>query len=505
MNEKKVAANFIEKNIEKVDIKLCIAVFIIMITLPILYISFFSFPSVDDYDYSMKTHSIIESGSVGAGSLITAASETVNHFYNNWQGHYIASFLMSFQPGVFGEQYYFLTTWLLIAITLATFLFAGHKLLRKLNVDTKLSLFLSILIWFFYIQTIPNINEGLFWFNGAFNYIPFLCLAIVLFSLLINQYNNGFSISTVVLCSVFGFVVSGGNAIPGFFNILIITLLLLYTLCFNKNKSNIKLIFFPLLASIIGFVIMLLAPGNAIRRQATEAMGAVYPNVLETIIVSAIAYFDFAINDWFGASQLLFFIFITPFAVNITKKLSGFKFSTFALLFLVQYAVVCGMLCTIYLGVGHFGAGRVTNVIYAVFLVSIIIVYGYLIGLLQEKEIIKVNFSVIPLFYKKLVSGVCSLVILIGIFLLGSNYYQYSTSGMALAEMRGNTHKIYQQQMEQRLELLNDDGIKEVVFEPHIKSFLFGEESLSENKGDWPNTSVADYYGKDSVSLKVVE
>ncbi len=501
----KIQQSLFVKFIEKINIKTCIAVFMILVTMPILYYSFFSYPLLDDFNNSITTKTVIESQEFGIITLINSAITRVQDVYNSWQGTYTSVYIMTFQPGIFGEQCYFLTTWILIIITLLSFIYSGKKILNCLNVENKKACFISLCIWFFYIQTMPDIKEGLFWFNGAMHYIPFLCLQLIVIAVLINGYKFGFSRIQIISSSLLGFLLSGGNQITAFSNILIIILISLFAVFIDKKTAKIKPLLIPLFVSLVGFVIMLLAPGNAIRREATKAMGAVYPNVVETIIASAIAYFDFAINNWFGAAQLLFFIFITPLAVNTTKRLSGFKFSTFVLLFLAQYAVVCGMLCTIYLGVGHFGAGRVTNIIYPVFLISLIVVYGYLIGLLQEKEIIKVDFSVIPLFYKNLVSGVCSLVILVGIFLLGSNYYQYSTSGMVLAEMRGNTHKIYAQQMEQRLELLNDDSIKDVVFEPHIKSFVFGEESLSENKDDWPNTAVAEYYGKDSVSLKVVE
>ncbi len=501
----KIQQSFFVKLIEKINIKTWIVVFIVVITLPMLYYSFFSYPLLDDFNNSITTKAVLETQEYAITALINAAITRVQDVYNSWQGTYTSVFIMTFQPGIFGEQYYFMTTWVLLIFTLFSFVYSGKKILNCLNVENKKAYFISLCIWFFYIQTMPDIKEGLFWFNGAMHYIPFLCLQLITMAILISGYKFGFSRTQIILSALFGFLLSGGNQLTAFSNIFIIILINLYAVLIDKKITKIKPLLIPLFVSLMGFAIMLLAPGNAIRQQAAEAMGSVSPTVLETIIASAIEYFDFAINDWFGVSQFLFFLFITPFVVNITKKLSGFKFRTLVLLFLAQYAVVCGMLCTIYLGASHFGAGRVTNVIYAVFLISMIVIYGYLLGLLQEKEIIKVDFSVIPLFYKNLVSGVCSLVILIGIFLLGSNFYQYSTSGMVLAEMRGNTHKIYQKQMEQRLELLNDDSIKDVVFESHIKSFIFGEESLSENKDDWPNTAVAQYYGKDSVTLKVAE
>ncbi len=488
--------------VEKINIIVCIIILIVLMTLPIIYMALFSVPVADDFDNSLNTKIVVETVPFNIFDVLKVACQRVVDTYNSWQGTYTSVFLMAIQPGVFGEQYYFITTWALIIVTLFSFLYFGKTLLSFLKVDTKTALFLSLLVWYFIIQTIPDIKEGLFWYNGAMHYMLFLCLTMVLFASLIKQYNVKSSKLSIIVCSIGGFLISGGNQLTAFLNILLMILFVGYILIFdNKNKSNIKPILFPLVSSIIGFVIMLIAPGNAVRREATREMVIEYPTVFETITASAISYFKFAIENWTSFSFLLFLVLLTPFIINITKKINGFSFKVFSLLTLSQYAVICGMMCTIYLGVGHFGAGRVTNVLYLVFVVSMIVLYGYLIGLLQQKEIIKVDFSNISKFSKNIIGGVCSLAIFIGIFFLGSTYYQYSTSGMALAEIYGGTTAIYSQQMEQRFEMLNDDSIKEAVLEPHITSVFFGEELLEEDSSLWPNTTVSEFYGKQSVSI----
>ena len=38
----------------------------------------------------------------------------MKHFYETWQGTYSSAFLMSLQPGIFGERYYSLTPVILV-------------------------------------------------------------------------------------------------------------------------------------------------------------------------------------------------------------------------------------------------------------------------------------------------------------------------------------------------------------------------------------------------------
>ncbi len=485
------------KIIEKVNIKTCVVVFVALMTIPILLMSFFSFPIADDLDYSIKIKEAIDSGSFNFIEVLGIAFESVVNKYMTWQGTYTSMFIMALQPGIYGEQFYFLTTWILVFISLIGFLYSGKKLLQVIQVDSKTALFISLLIWYFYIQTIPDIKEGLFWYNGAMHYLLFLVLTLVLVANIINQYNFGTRYRNIAINSILGFLISGGNTVTAFASILLMVLVIIYILVFDKIKRKIMPIFFPLLSSIVGFVIMLIAPGNAVRQQFVEFSPSVYATISEV----AFTYFDFAYEKWLSFSFGLFLILLTPFMFIITKKIKGFSLVKFAIVVVSQYVLVCAMLCVIHYGVGHFAAGRVMNAIYPVFFISMIIIYGYIIGLLQQHEIVTVDFLKLSRFNKNLTSGVCALIILIAIFFLGSNNYQYSTSGMALAEFRGGTPFIYKQQMQQRMSVLKDESVTDVVFEPHISSVFFGNEILSEDSSFWTNIGLSEYYNKTSVSL----
>lgn len=82
---------------------------IILFTLsliPIVYASFYSHATLDDYGYSAAVHQTVLNGG-NILDVLSAAAKTVKSFYQSWQGTYSAIFLFSLQPGAFGFDLYF--------------------------------------------------------------------------------------------------------------------------------------------------------------------------------------------------------------------------------------------------------------------------------------------------------------------------------------------------------------------------------------------------------------
>ncbi len=494
-----MAVETIIKIIEKINVKKCIVLLIVLSIVPVLYLSFFSSPSVDDYDFGSRTKAVVETGSFNPIDYVKAAADTVVHYYSSWQGMYSATFISALQPGVFGEQFYFLTPVIMIALCLIGFLFAGKRLFRFINVDKKTAFFLSLVIWFYFFQTMPNPREGLFWFNGAFTYVGFLAITMINLTVLLEQYKGKLKISTIVLTSFVALFISGGSVPVAFFNILFMGLIVGYILVFDKAKGKCIPLIFPIVAAVIGFIIMYIAPGNA-NRQAFF----LEPSITRTIVASATGYFASAFS-WLNVSFFLFLLILTPFALRITKNMSGFKFYKLIMLFLAHFMLVCGMLAGPYHGMGYYGDGRVTNVIYAVFILTIIVVYGYAIGWLQQIKLLEISFDNAPSYVKKIAVIFCSTVAFCGILFFGSDYFEYSTTISAVDEISRGVHIEYKQEMDHRTAVLNDDTVLNPVFDPiEETSAFFGGETLVANKWDWPNGGIAIYYGKESVALNVV-
>ncbi len=489
--------------VERINVKTWIVVYIVVMTLPILYFSFFSFPYADDFSFSLKMKQVVESGNYNLFELIKTAFAKMIEVYYSWQGTYSATFFSSLQPGIFGEQYYFSTIWILLFLSLFAFLFCGNKILTLLKVAKKRRMFFSLLTWFFYIQTMPNPREGLFWFNGGLVYVGFFSVLLINFSMILSQYfsdNKKFKINNIISITL-AFIVSGAAVPVSFLNFLHLTILLLSVLIVYKEKYNIKAVAYPFLSATIGFIVMAIAPGNRVRAELASNSKP----IIETVFTVVSGYFNILNDYWINISFILFLLLLTPIIVEIIKNVKGFKLSCFIFFVLVQFTLICGMLSTVYFSLGDFGAGRAFNVYYATFLLSSIFIYSYFLGLLKELNLVNFDFNIQNRFTNNFLSGIGSLIVLLTIFFMGSNYLQYSTTAMALAEMKGRTHLIYKEQMEQRLELYKNEDIKDIVVEPQIYSVFFGGETLSKDSDWWVNNGVEAYYNKDSVVLSSKE
>lgn len=92
--------------------------------IPIFAASVYAFPQADDWSYSWRTHlawvdthSLVE--------VVKGAFAAVAESYMDWQGTFSSIFLMSLQPGIWGERFYavvpFLMTGLLTFATVFSF------------------------------------------------------------------------------------------------------------------------------------------------------------------------------------------------------------------------------------------------------------------------------------------------------------------------------------------------------------------------------------------------
>ena len=218
---------------------MCICVIII---LPLFIISIYNRPSADDYDYSFLTHQVIQNkGNIF--ELIKAAWNTNINFYNSWQGLYSSAFILSLQPGIFGTNYYAYTTLIVSSIAYLCLLISIHILNKHFMQKSFLfSITASTVALTIIMLFLPSPTEGLYWYNGSMNYMPFIFLNILNISLVFEMVTtlNVRKKNILLFVTIFlSFIISGGNHVTSFENILL--LLTGIVLCIKKRhfKKNI--------------------------------------------------------------------------------------------------------------------------------------------------------------------------------------------------------------------------------------------------------------------------
>ena len=350
-------------------IEIVIGIFLIISLIPIVRLTFFSRPCVDDFAYSYPLYNYIKRGNWNIFGLIIKAIEVDIHFYNTWQGLYSSAFILAFQPGIFGEKYYFIGGVLLLILSFLCILHFVGTLLKIHGIKENkylVSLFFFTAIY----QALPSALNGLYWYNGAWNYMPFFFLVLVNTSLCLRHiYFNENNKKNLIKSCLLSFVISGGNHVTAFLNILI--LICLSYVSIKKKKGRI---YISLVIALSGFLLVCIAPGTTIR-QAESAK----QSVVTTIKASFIQSFVY-IKEWLNNRTLILFLVCVLWSLFIFKgyviDTAKFKLSPLIYIF-IAWVILCGLLCVPYIAMGFFGAERLTNVIWLYFIVASIIITIY--------------------------------------------------------------------------------------------------------------------------------
>lgn len=352
---------------------------VLVLLLPAAVLAFYARPSADDYVYAARTHAVVQQYGADWPRLLAAAWETTVYFFQNWQGLYVSGFVLALQPAIFGNQWYGLT-FLCIVVPLFLCLFGCARLIvRRLEpAQKRLPLALALLFLFAFVEGLPSPVEGLYWFNGAMNYLPYFSLAVL---------NMGIALAlcmrkdlSVKKCVAFaaagvliGLVIGGGHQVVGELNLLM--LLLITVLCLRHRNFWL----FPALAaSIAGLVINVTAPGTQVRTEGFAQAG-----FLEAVIKS----FVLAAMQWIRWLDVPLLCLMALLALpmhhlaqsrNISDRLFRSPWMGPAVTFVLMWAMIFLPSYTM----GGIGAGRLLNVVWMTFVlglaVSEFLVFGWL-------------------------------------------------------------------------------------------------------------------------------
>lgn len=460
-----------------------ISLFCILSLIPFIIASFYSRPSADDFDYSYPLRLLINSGNYNIFSLLINSIKMMINFYFSWQGTYSSAILMSLQTGIWGDKYYFIGVLLLIVlmyICLYRFFYILNKRIINKVVPTW---FLSLIFLTTLIQTAPYICQCLYWQCGAFHYVPFFFLDLVVVSYIVDYYfetDRNRKKKCILMSSIFSFIISGGNQVTSFLNILILFLVVIYSIYKKKEKG----VAITLLVAIVGFAIMFFAPGNSVRESA-----AVQTNVFVAILNSFKGGIKYALRwpnlAWFSLIVLVVLLLI-PF-VDETK----YKVEINPLLIIViTLLLYTAMFCPTNYAMSTNGPGRLKNVIYFAGVMFSVFDVMYLLVWLKQKY----NFSLHINNYLRIV-----LIVLLSFtmcFAKSNNVtlvYQELSSGMA-----ENFAKSY----DDRIKQMQNSKEKIVVVKNLPDSEVLKFDDITNDINDWRNQSWSTYYGVDTITEK---
>ncbi len=475
-----------------------------LMVLPMAYISRYMWPVSDDFELSLWTKAAFEeTGSIW--SVLKKAWDFTVYKYFNWQGAYSSIFLMALQPGIWGDEYYWMGVILVIGSLFAAVYWMGYVLIVK-YAGAKKSIWLIItsLVSFMWMLYLPYTEEAFYWWTGASYYMGFYAWALMILAVAFMIYRDWddyrkvkkslLSIAGVLACLFVG----GGN-----FPTTLLLLLVLIGLCvyskYNKRKSLSVLLAYSI-ATLTALLLSVLAPGNANHMNADFEVDI---SAFEAILISIRDGFAF-IGSWTNIRVILLYVFLLPFIWQMARECKlKFKYPLVATilsggLYLAEYAPVS-------YAFGGFPPGRMINLYYINFYWLIFFNVFYWTGWIH-KRFVERKAPFLRKAAEKQRDWQSVYIILAGGVFLGSIWMGGKEATNLYWMYREYRHGYYEEVyhfIEDRVAYFEAHQGEDVAVDriPHECRITYFSD-LFADKDHIVNTTMAEYYGVNSISLK---
>ena len=505
--------NFIRKMNTK---NLCVVLTFLYVLsiIPMLVIGIYNWPSVDDFSMALQPHqTFVQTGNFFV-TVWSAFTKTI-YIYNNWVGYFFSSFLTCLSPSIFGERWSALNAIIVLGmLTYGVMYFYDALLHRVWKLNGHMTYGLSMLTLLLVVQSMENGTpraEAFYWWSGAINYTFMFGLSLVWIGMLFRfiYEADGFGTRRRVLrfvwICVLGFLLGGSNYMTALVMAVCSALGLFILLMIRLGKfelkgvGNVKLLWIPFICQLIGLMVSAIAPGNRIRG---TSIGNISP--IKVVLRSYYSVLDICINDMMRWEVLLGLVVVAVMAWKMAGDMEYELHHPVVFAFFSFSMMACCVAPPLY-AVGNADAPRLRSTMWMQFIVLLVLNVVYYACWIRQnvyktvsEESEKGKFSVAS----STIMAVIALFVTFGSVLsVFANSHYYSATSAIVDIVTGDA-KQYLAEKEQRLEVFEDDSIKDVVFEPHsVKPELLFQSDMYEDATLWENTIVATYYGKDSVKV----
>ncbi|MCL2499576.1 MAG: DUF6056 family protein [Defluviitaleaceae bacterium] len=474
--------------------------------IPLLYITRFSHPSADDFSYGNHTvHVWRETGSVTR--LLSAAAEGTRGVYNSWQGSFAAVFVMTLHPAVFNESLYMFGPMLmLLGFVAATMFLLKVIMMDCLGMDKYACGIITVVFTFISVQFIFCPVEGFYWYNSALYYTGFHSLSLLLFSFIllsIRSENRRAVIIYTIAVPLIAFLVGGSNFVTALISTSIMALITMYCVIVKRGKWLAPSL--GLIMICIALVISVTAPGNAVRQVHFTSMDPLLA------IVRSFEYAFHFISLVIRAPIWLGFVALIPIIYGSLRN-CAFRFRYPVWVVIVMYGIYASTFTPNLYSWSSYGPARVVNINFFAFLFFLLFSIIYICGSIASYSNQKTQLtsrvrskktrqsSVIE---NPIITAVLALAFLtVCVHALIRDTNSMTSISAAGSLITGEARTFHEENLTRREILLNpnirDAELLEFSVKPRV---LFHTLDITPDPTVWPNTSLADFYNKDSVTL----
>lgn len=486
--------------------KICSVILLILMIVSLgilMYVGKYNHPTGDDYYYGAVTGKVYqETGSLA--ETVKAAADGVAYQYYNWQGTYSAMFLMYLPPNIFGENAYKLVTAVILLLCAGgTFYLLKPLLCDILGMNRGGMTICAASLVMLCIQTVQFAGESYFWYNGSMYYTGYFALTLFLLGMVCRYIINSKKIYLPAL-ALLGVFLAGGNYVSLLPCILIMCTVFAGLLIRHSKKAIPVGVVTALM--IAGLLVSAAAPGNLMREEQIWEMSA-FKAVLKSIRQGFVYT-----GAWGGIWWIITAILITPCLLNAyqrldskrldserLKSLYGFRYPVIVTAYL--FGIFCSMSCPTFYAMNSTGPARAVAIVYYGFMFFSLGAYAYVLGALYKRFGSKVRSSLRTWGLKPWCVGAIAVIMLMAVQIF-SGSIQECTAAEAIRILADGEGIQYEKEYRERLAILEDDTITDVVFEPYtVQPKMLYVGDFTDDIYNENNVQIAQYFGKNSVMV----
>lgn len=474
---------------------------------PLLLIGWYNYPSADDYTIGnncrqawLSTHNLF--GVIGAG-IIRAVEDWLE-----WMGYFTSNFLMAIPPSSFGERFYVLTVWIMLAmLSFSTIYLLKNIFVKVFDADKYVSHCVSMVVLLVTVQCMVGRVEAFYWYCGAVNYMFVHGMSLFFYGLLISAiYAKGKRrIADLVGAALLGFFTGGGNQLTAL-NVAVILLVVIGFISYKRKWKEYRGFAFPIGMFFLGFLLNVAAPGNWVRAEGANGM-----NPVKAILVSFYYCLDYCLGEWLSWPVIVLIIILIPLFWHMAER-TKFRFQYPVIVVFFGYCVVSAMMTPPLFAVGNIEAARLQALTFTMYILVLALCVGYVTGwtrkrveknirIVKETRVEREKFSVNEIWCIVgcvLLVGFASVITVIP----EPHYFSFSS---AMTDLVNGNAQDYGEALEKRMEQYHS-GEKNIIVEPlPCQPELLYFSDIKEDPEDWENRGICRFYGLESVKVRSKE
>lgn len=482
----------------------CLTISYILSLIPLLWIGWYNYPSADDYTIGnncrqawLSTHNLF--GVIWAG-IVRAVEDWIE-----WMGYFTSNFLMAIPPSSFGERFYVLTVWIMLAmLSFSTIYLLKNIFVKVFHADKYVSHCVSMMVLLVTVQCMVGRVEAFYWYCGAVNYMFVHGMSLFFYGLLISAvYAKGKRrLTNFVAAALLGFFTGGGNQLTAL-NVAVVLLVAIGFISYKKKWKECRGFIFPIGLFFLGFILNVAAPGNWVRAEGASGM-----NPVKAVLVSFYYSLDYCLGEWLKWPIIVLVIILIPLFWNMAER-TKYRFQYPIIVVFFGYCVVSAMMTPPLFAVGNIEAARLQALTFTMFILVLTLCVGYVIGWarkrMEEKAgTVKVTEPENGKFSVNEIWCIAGCILFIGLasvitVIPEPHYFTFSSAVTDL--VNGNAQE-YGAALEKRMEQYHS-GEKNIIVEPlPCQPELLYFSDIKEDPEDWENRGICRFYGLDSVKVR---